>query len=110
MTRFLILFTDEAQYKKSDDYDQKSAKSTKADNSAKNQTKSGQQPNANSKSGKKSQLKKRGDKTNYSHSWLLTSLKGHTGTSVLDMEFSANGKYLATCADGESLCYTILRI
>lgn len=100
-----LLFTDEAQYKKSDDYDQKTAKSNKADNSTKNQAKSGQQSNTNSKSGKKSQLKKRGDKSNYSHSWLLTSLKGHTGTSVLDMEFSTNGKYLATCADGESLSF-----
>ena len=94
-----LIFTDEAQYKKSDDYDQKTAKSSKADNSNKNQAKSGQQSNTNSKSGKKPQLKKRGDKSNYSHSWLL---KGHTDNSVLDMEFSANGKYLATCADGES--------
>lgn len=40
------------------------------------------------------------DKHNYTHPWLLTSLKGHTG-QVYDMDFSSNGKYLASCADGE---------
>lgn len=52
------------------------------------------------KSSKRTNLKKRTDKANYSHNWLLTTLKGHTG-SVLDMSFSSNGKYLATCADGK---------
>lgn len=61
----------------------------------------GNQNKANvGKNSKRSNLKKRSDKANYSHNWLLTTLKGHTG-SVMDMSFSANGKYLATCADGE---------
>lgn len=38
-------------------------------------------------------------KQNFSHEWLLTSLKGHSG-AIMDMDFSANGKFLATCADG----------
>lgn len=41
----------------------------------------------------------RTDKQGFTHPWLLTSLKGHTG-QVLDMDFSANGKYLASCAEG----------
>ncbi|XP_049941954.1 uncharacterized protein LOC126418949 isoform X2 [Schistocerca serialis cubense] len=45
----------------------------------------------------------RDSKQTFSHPWLLTSLKGHSGT-VLDMDFSSNGKYLATCAeDSEEL-------
>lgn len=40
------------------------------------------------------------DKQNYSHPWLLTSIKGHTGP-ILDIDFSSNGKYLASCADGK---------
>src|SRR4051812_12273982 len=34
----------------------------------------------------------------YSHPWLATSLKGHSGR-VLDVDFSSNGKYLVTCSD-----------
>ena len=33
----------------------------------------------------------------FSHKWLLTTLKGHSG-SVLDLDLSENGKYLASCA------------
>ncbi|XP_073982805.1 RNA exonuclease 1 homolog isoform X2 [Rhodnius prolixus] len=39
-------------------------------------------------------------KQNFSHEWLLTSLKGHSG-AIMDMDFSANGKFLATCADDD---------
>ncbi|XP_057365706.1 transducin beta-like protein 2 isoform X3 [Daphnia carinata] len=41
-------------------------------------------------------------KSTFTHSWLLTSLKGHTG-AITDMDFSANGKHLATCAEDRSL-------
>lgn len=40
----------------------------------------------------------RNEKQAYSHPWLLTTLKGHTG-SILDMDFSSNGKYLTSCGD-----------
>lgn len=43
----------------------------------------------------------RDGKQSFNHQWLLTSLKGHS-SSVLDMEFSPNGKYLATCGEGKS--------
>lgn len=42
----------------------------------------------------------RNEKQAYSHPWLLTTLKGHTG-SILDMDFSSNGKYLTSCGDGK---------
>lgn len=32
--------------------------------------------------------------------WLFTTLKGHTGI-INSMDYSTNGKYLATCADGK---------
>ncbi|XP_034251437.1 RNA exonuclease 1 homolog isoform X2 [Thrips palmi] len=38
------------------------------------------------------------DSKAFTHPWMLTSLKGHTG-EVLDMDFSGNSKFLATCAD-----------
>lgn len=33
------------------------------------------------------------------HPWMMGTLKGHTGL-VTDMDFSSNGRYLASCADG----------
>lgn len=80
-------------------------KDSKTTNNKKNSETNGNQNKTNvGKNSKRSNLKKRSDKTNYSHNWLITTLKGHTG-SVMDMSFSANGKYLATCADGEFISY-----
>lgn len=50
-------------------------------------------------SGKKKNVERRGAKQKFLHPWLMTSLKGHTG-QISDMDFSPNGKYLATCAEG----------
>ncbi|KAH9384632.1 putative exonuclease GOR isoform X1 [Haemaphysalis longicornis] len=50
---------------------------------------------------KKVQEKKRDLKSQYLHPWLMTTLKGHSGT-ILDLDFNSNGKYLATSADGRS--------
>uniref|UniRef100_A0A131YJS9 Ixodegrin n=1 Tax=Rhipicephalus appendiculatus TaxID=34631 RepID=A0A131YJS9_RHIAP len=47
---------------------------------------------------KKVQEKKRDLKAQYLHPWLMTTLKGHSG-SILDLDFNGNGKYLATSAD-----------
>lgn len=94
---FVSFFIDEA-HKKLEEY---ATKDSKTANNKKNTEANGNQNKANvGKNSKRSNLKKRTDKTNYSHNWLITTLKGHTG-SVMDMSFSANGKYLATCADGE---------
>lgn len=46
----------------------------------------------------------RDSKHSFSHPWLVTSLKGHSG-EVLDMDFSSNGKFLATCAEGKNLSH-----
>ena len=43
--------------------------------------------------------KKRETQQEFTHSWLQGALKGHTA-SVLNMNFSSNGKYLASCAEG----------
>lgn len=98
LTHYYFYFLlDEAQ-KKLEEY---ATKDSKAANNKKITETNGNQNKANvGKNSKRSNLKKRSDKTNYSHDWLITTLKGHTG-SVMDMSFSANGKYLATCADGE---------
>ncbi|KAK9881300.1 hypothetical protein WA026_015426 [Henosepilachna vigintioctopunctata] len=42
----------------------------------------------------------RGKQQHFSHPWHSTSFKGHTG-NVLDLDFSSNGKYLATCSDDD---------
>ncbi|XP_018570810.1 transducin beta-like protein 2 isoform X3 [Anoplophora glabripennis] len=44
----------------------------------------------------------RNEKQAFSHPWLLTTLKGHTG-SILDMDFSSNGKYLTSCGDDRAV-------
>lgn len=61
---------------------------------------------SNLKSSKKKHSEKwvRDSKHSFSHPWLLTSLKGHSG-EVLDMDFSSNGKFLATCAEGKNLSH-----
>ncbi|VVC87722.1 unnamed protein product [Leptidea sinapis] len=41
-------------------------------------------------------------KTEYTHPWLLKNLKGHPGT-VLMMDFSANGKFMAATCDGHGV-------
>lgn len=38
--------------------------------------------------------------TQFTNPWLIGTMKGHTG-QVLNMDFSANGKYIASCADGK---------
>ncbi|XP_013186872.1 transducin beta-like protein 2 isoform X2 [Amyelois transitella] len=46
-------------------------------------------------------------KTEFSHPWLLKNLKGHPGT-VLLVDFSANGKFMAaTCDDGSVILWDI---
>lgn len=44
----------------------------------------------------------RANEKGFSHPWLLATLKGHSGR-VLDMDFSANGKYLASCGDDRTV-------
>ncbi|KAF0313790.1 Transducin beta-like protein 2 [Amphibalanus amphitrite] len=44
----------------------------------------------------------RDNKSKFSHPWLLSSLKGHND-NVLDMSFSPNGKYLASCSMDRSV-------
>lgn len=36
----------------------------------------------------------------FTHPWLIATLKGHTGL-ITDMAFSNNGKFLASCAEGK---------
>lgn len=50
------------------------------------------------RSGTGGALNKRSEKM-INHPWLLTSLKGHTD-HVLDIDYSSNGKYLASCSEG----------
>lgn len=103
MFTFFFLFALDEAHKKLEEYATKDCKSTntKKHPSTDTTSSSGNQTKSNvGKNSKRANVKKRSDKTNYSHNWLLTTLKGHTG-SVMDMSFSANGKYLATCADGE---------
>lgn len=49
--------------------------------------------------GKRGKNKKRRGGQEFTHSWMVGALKAHTGT-VLDMKFSSDGKFLASCAEG----------
>ncbi|KAK3084303.1 hypothetical protein FSP39_011349, partial [Pinctada imbricata] len=56
------------------------------------------------KPGKKSRTRqvKRTQSVQFSHPWLACTLRGHSG-QVLGLDFSSNGKYLITTADGWSI-------
>lgn len=43
--------------------------------------------------------KRREVQQEFTHPWLIGALKGHTDL-VLDIDFSSNNKYLASCAQG----------
>ncbi|KAG8175631.1 hypothetical protein JTE90_004509 [Oedothorax gibbosus] len=46
--------------------------------------------------------KKKEVKDTYTHPWLLSSLKGHSG-EIQDMDFSSNGKQLGSCASDRAV-------
>ena len=52
-------------------------------------------------SGKRAKNKKRREaQQDFTHSWMIGALKGHTGP-VLDINFSSTGKFLASSAEGK---------
>lgn len=71
------------------------------DNSSSNKTESKEQSRGD-KHGKKQKNQPRAKKAPqvmFTHPWLSSTLKGHSGR-VLSFDFSSNGKYLATAAEG----------
>lgn len=91
-----VSIADEAQHRKSEKYDpkDKSNATHKSSNSKNNHTIKAN----NLKSSKRANLKKRSDKSNYSHNWLMTTLKG---TKETDSDMNPKEKYIATCENGE---------
>ncbi|XP_076243383.1 transducin beta-like protein 2 isoform X2 [Calliopsis andreniformis] len=54
-------------------------------------------------SNKRAKNKKRREaQQEFTHSWMVGALKGHTAP-VLDMNFSSNGKFLASCAEDRTV-------
>ena len=47
----------------------------------------------------KTTLRKKDNRANFTHPWLTCCLKSHS-SDVLDLDFSSNGKYLASCSEG----------
>ncbi|KAL5277583.1 TBL2 family protein [Megaselia abdita] len=45
---------------------------------------------------------KRNEKNSFSHPWLASTLKGHTD-DIRDIDFSSNGKYLASCGEDRTI-------
>ncbi|XP_050469387.1 transducin beta-like protein 2 isoform X3 [Bombus huntii] len=64
---------------------------------------SGSTGTAGSSSNKRAKNKKRREmQQEFTHSWMVGVLKGHTGP-VLDMNFSSNGRFLASCAEDRTV-------
>ncbi|KAK0083646.1 hypothetical protein PV325_008448 [Microctonus aethiopoides] len=60
-------------------------------------------PNSAGGGNKRAKNKKRREaQQDFAHKWMIGALKGHTGT-VLDMDFSSNGKFLASSAEVQVL-------
>lgn len=51
---------------------------------------------------RKDKVKKKDVKNSFSHKWLITSLRTHS-SNVLAVNFSPNGKYLASCSEDRSI-------
>ena len=54
-------------------------------------------------------VRKKDSKVNFVHPWLACNLKGHSA-SVLGLDFSPNGKYLASCSEGTNICYLVVSV
>jgi len=67
-----------------------------------NAKKPGKAPSSKPQKKKASAPVTKDSKAPYTHSWLLSTLKGHTGM-ITDMDISPNGKYLATSCEDRSL-------
>lgn len=46
-------------------------------------------------------LQQGSSKEKFAHSWLVSSLKGHSGT-ILGLDLTSSNKFLASCANGNS--------
>lgn len=51
------------------------------------------------KASKKGTQQQSSGKEKFTHSWLVSTLKGHSG-NILGIDLSPNNKFLASCADG----------
>ena len=54
-------------------------------------------------------VRKKDGKAVFVHSWLACNLKGHSGP-VLGLDFSPNGKYLASCSEGSSVHISLILV
>lgn len=91
---FVFLFN---LIKKSHSDEDDAADKTKASDSA-----NGSNEIQSKKKKEKPVVKKRDSRAAFSHQWLACTLRSHSG-SVLGIDFSPNGKYLASCSEDRTI-------
>lgn len=63
----------------------------------------------NGKKKEKVTLRKKESRTNLTHPWLACCLKAHSG-EVLGLDFSPNGKFMASCSEGNTNLHDVCGI
>lgn len=98
---FLIIYFTRRQVPQSDENQREFSKQHSEEGQQKNGSTTATAAGSRVKGGK-TRLHSQSGQQQFEHSWLSSTLKGHS-RSVLDLDFSSNGKHLITCSEDRSL-------